>query len=100
VGSRFGTVDRWIETFLRSDAYAKLSAHSRSDYREVARATGAHTVAGGRVGTLPVASLSRAAVDKLYDMLRSNGAVQQANYPIDVARRAWKVIAREYTGSF
>src|SRR5262245_34387173 len=33
-------------------------------------------------------------------MLRSTGAVRQANYPIDVARRAWKVVARAYPGHF
>jgi hypothetical protein len=40
--------------------------------------------------------MSPAAVDKLYGMLRAGGAVRQANYPIDVARRAWKVVARKY----
>jgi hypothetical protein len=33
-------------------------------------------------------------------MLRSKGAVRQANYPIDVARRAWKIVARRYPSEF
>src|SRR5262245_48534990 len=42
----------------------------------------------------------RSAVDKLYSMLRVGGVVRQANYPIDVARRAWKVVARKYPAQF
>ena len=33
-------------------------------------------------------------------MLRAGGVVRQANYPMDVARRAWKVVARKYPGQF
>jgi hypothetical protein len=108
LGARFGTVDWWIESYLRSDAYTGLSPRSREDYREaLARVadiktnlTDARTGERGRVGALPVASLTPAAVDKLYAELRSGGAVRQANYPIDVARRAWKVIARKHPAQF
>ena len=34
LGARFGTVDWWIEAYLHSNAYTKLSPRSRSDYRE------------------------------------------------------------------
>jgi hypothetical protein len=44
--------------------------------------------------------LSPPAVDKLYSMLRAGGAVRQANYPLDVARRAWKAVARKYPAQF
>jgi hypothetical protein len=61
---------------------------------------GSVTGADAQVGTLPVASLSPAAADKLYALLRAGGAVRQAHCPIDVARRAWKVVARKYPGQF
>ncbi len=44
--------------------------------------------------------MTPAAVDKLYAELRSRGTVRQANYPIDVVRRAWKVVARKYPAQF
>ena len=108
LSARFGTIDWWIETYLRSDAYERLSPRSRSDYREALEKladldtdlTDVRTGMRSRVGTLPVSSLSPAAADKLYAMLRAGGAVRQANYPIDVARRAWKVVARKYPGQF
>lgn len=108
ISARFGTVDWWIERFMQTNAFRDLSERSREDYREAldrladlnTDLTDARTGKKGRVGELPVASLSPAAVDKLYEMLRSNGAVRQANYPIDVARRAWKVVARKYPSEF
>ena len=108
LGARFGTIDWWIETYLRTEAYTNLSVRSRADYREAlekladleTNLTDARTGAPSRVGALPAASLSPAAVDKLYTMLRAGGAVRQANYPIDVARRAWKVVARKYPAQF
>src|SRR5262245_27034920 len=108
LGARFGTIDWWIETYVRTDAYTNLSLRSRADYREAlekladleTNLTDARTGARSRVGALPAASLSAAAVDKLYSMLRAGGAVRQANYPIDVARRAWKVVARKYPAQF
>jgi hypothetical protein len=108
LGGTFGTIDWWIETYLRTDAYTNLSVRSRADYRDAlerladlqTNLTDARTGGRSRVGALPVASLSPAAVDKLYSMLRAGGAVRQANYPIDVARRAWKVVARKYPAQF
>ena len=108
LGGTFGTIDWWIETYLRTDAYTNLSVRSRADYRDAlerladlqTNLTDARTGSRSRVGALPVASLSPAAVDKLYSMLRAGGAVRQANYPIDVARRAWKVVARKYPAQF
>jgi hypothetical protein len=106
--ARFGTVDWWIERFTQTEAFTNLSARSQEDYREGLERLAdlrtelidAKTGENGRVGGLPVSSLSPAAVDKLYAMLRRGGAVRQANYPIDVARRAWKVVARRYPGQF
>ena len=108
LGARFGSIDWWIEIYLRTEAFTNLSVRSRADYREAlerladleTNLTDARTGAPSRVGALPVSSLSPAAVDKLYAMLRAGGAVRQANYPIDVARRAWKVVARKYPAQF
>jgi hypothetical protein len=54
-----------------------------------------------RVGELPASSLSPAAVDLIYKALRKEGTVtRQANYTIDVARKAWRVVARQHPGQF
>ena len=46
-------------------------------------------------------SLSPQAVDKIYAKLRDGGRVnRQADYAMDVARRAWKVVRRQYPGMF
>lgn len=108
LSARFGTVGWWIERYKRTDAFKMLSARSREDYEEALRRLSdlqtelidAKTGSPVRVGTLPVGSLSAGAVDKLYAMLRIGGVTRQANYPIDVARRAWKVVARLYPGEF
>jgi hypothetical protein len=108
IGPRFGTVDWWIERYTRMEAFTTLTPRSRDDYREALERLAniqtelrdASTGARVRVGALPVSSLSPAAVDKLYAMLRAGGAIRQANYPIDVARRAWKVVARQYPAQF
>jgi hypothetical protein len=53
------------------------------------------------VGELPASSLSPAAVDLLYKALRKEGPVtRQANYAMDVARKAWRVVARQHPGQF
>lgn len=54
-----------------------------------------------RTGTLMASSLSPQAVDKIYAKLRDGGRVnRQADYAMDVARRAWKVVRRQYPGMF
>lgn len=106
---RVGTIDWWHREYFHSDPFKALSARSQNDYREalaaitdiptkiVDAATGEPT----RTGTLMAASLSQAAVDKIYKHLRKDGTVtRQADYSIDVARRAWKVIARAHPGLF
>jgi hypothetical protein len=107
-GARAGTVDWWIERYLRSRAYAALSARSQRDYRgalhRLADLPTRLTDATGnpiRVGTLPVGSLSPAAVDRLYEKLRDGGRVtRQANLVMDVARKAWSVVSRKYPATF
>jgi hypothetical protein len=108
-GARFGSIDWWIESYTRTEAFTKLSVRSQQDYREalqrladlptntVDKATGRVV----RVGELPASSLSPAAVDRIYKALRKEGTVtRQANYVIDVARKAWRIVARQYPGHF
>jgi integrase len=108
-GARAGTVDWWIEHYERSEAFKRVSRRSQDDYREALQRladlpTKLPDGATGRtklVGELPVSSLSPAAVDKLYVALRQDGRVtRQANYTIDVARRAWNVVSRQYPTEF
>lgn len=106
--ARVGTVDWWHAEYLHSTAYLKLSARSRRDYREVLASiadlpTTMIDAQGAAIstGALPVSSLSPAAVDKIYARLRDGGRVnRQADYAIDVARRAWKIVRRAHPGLF
>ncbi len=107
-GAKTGTVDWWHEHYMRSSAFTKLAVRSQDDYRDalalVADVKTKLTDASGtalRFGALPVGSISPAAVDKVYEKLRKGGRVtRQANRALDVARRAWKVVARMYPGTF
>lgn len=99
---RVGTVDWWVDQFMRSARYERLAPRSREDYREaLARLAELPTRTGGRVGDLACSSLTPAAVDKIYERLRAGGRVQrQANYALDVARVAWSTVARAHPGHF
>ena len=106
---RTGSVDWWHEQYFRSEAFKALSERTRADYRAALAAIAdlptkvvdARTGEPARTGALPVCSLSQAAVDIIYERLRRDGAVtRQADYAIDVARRAWKVVRRKHPGLF
>ena len=106
---RVGTIDWWCHQFFASDPFRALAPRTQQDYREALAAiadlptviTDAATGEPMRTGALPVSSLSQAAVDKIYKRLRRDGAVtRQANYSVDVARRAWKVVRRQHPGLF
>jgi hypothetical protein len=108
-GPKTGTVDWWHEAYFRNDAFTRLAQRTQDDYREaLGRLADVETTlknsATGRVvrfGELPVSSITPAAVDKLYAKLRDGGRItRQANAAIDVARRAWKVVARAYPATF
>ena len=108
-GPQTGSVDWWHEHYFRSEAFTRLSKRSQDDYREalgkLADIETSLTSAGNgrrmRFGQLPVCSVSPTAVDKLYAKLRQDGRVtRQANYAIDVARRAWKIVSRAYPSTF
>jgi len=101
LGARYGTVDWWVQRFQATDAFRNLSARSQDDYREaLERLADVKTDTGRRVGEAEVGSLSPGAADAIYAKLRAGGAVRQANYPIDVARRAWGVVGRAYPALF
>ncbi len=94
-----GTVAWLFDTYLKSSAFARrVSERSRYEYRRaLRRIEDLATTAGGTVAGLPVASISAAAVDKIYTKLQTGPRgkrVRQANLSIDVARRAWEVVGR------
>jgi hypothetical protein len=106
---RVGTIDWWHHEYYGSDAFKLLAGRTQNDYREALASIAdlpttiidARSGAPTRTGTLPACSLSQAAVDKIYKRLQRGGAVKrQANYAIDVARRAWKVVRRRHPGLF
>ena len=109
LADRVGTVDWWHHQYFNHDAFKKLSPRTQSDYRGALKAVAdvptivrdARTGAITRTGELMAASLSTLAVDKLYSKLRDGGRVnRQADYSMDVCRRAWNVVRRAHPGMF
>jgi hypothetical protein len=105
---RVGTIDWWHHEFHQHEAFTKLKPRTQNDYREallmIADLPTTMIDSKGsavRTGTLPAAALSPQAVDKIYARLRDGGRVnRQADYAMDVARRAWKVVRRAHPGMF
>ena len=105
---RQGTVDWWFSEYFKSEAFTRLQIVTQADYREALGrisdlATKAVDATGLPilVGQLPVRSMSQAAVDAIYIKLRQGGRItRRADYAIDVARRAWKIVRRAHPGMF
>jgi hypothetical protein len=97
---RFGTVAWLLERYRRSPAFERVSERSRPEYcRALARIENLDTKLGGKVASLPVASISPGAVDKLYAKLQigpRGKRIRQANLSIDIARPAWDVVHRTH----
>ncbi len=100
VGQRSGSLAWLFERYLRSPAFERVSERSRPEYRRaLARIEDIATTTRGTVGELPVASITPAAVDKLYAKLQQGPRgkrVRQANLSLDIARRAWDVVHRTH----
>jgi hypothetical protein len=95
----FGTVSWLFDRYRRSKAFEnKVSERSRYEYlRALRRVEDTPTKTGDTVGRLLVASITPAAVDKIYEKLQQGPRgkrVRQANLSIDIARKAWKVVQR------
>ena len=102
-GPRFGTLGWLFERYRRSPAFERVSERSRPEYRRaLTRIEDLKTKTGDIVGNLPAASITPAAVDKLYAMLQNGPRgkrIRQANLSIDIARRAWDVVHRTHPAS-
>jgi sugar phosphate isomerase/epimerase len=95
----FGTVAWLFDLYLRSPAFEnRVSERSRYEYRRaLRRIENIPTTTGSNVSELHVDSLTPAAVDKLYARLQvgpRGRRVRQANLSVDIAKRAWDVVAR------
>ncbi len=96
----FGTLDWLVQHYYRSRAFAKVSSRCQPDYRrELRLITDIALKTGARAGTLPLASISAAAADKIYDRLLagpSGRRVRQANVCVARMGRAWDTVQRLY----
>lgn len=96
-----GSVAWLFNVYLKSPAFEKrVSKRSRYEYRRaLTRIEDTPTKTGGCVAHLPVASITPAAVDKIYARLQTGPRgprIRQANLSIDIARRAWDVVRRHH----
>ena len=103
-GTRYGTVDWWLETYTRSPAFLRLKDRTKPQYRYQLRLLAdVVTKSGGRLGELPAKSITSAAEDKIYEKLCGgpNGPrLRTANHTIDIAKRAWTVVQRTHPQHF
>ena len=103
-GTRYGSVDWWLETYMRSPAFEKLKERTKPSYRYQLKALAdLETRTGERVGILPAKSLTPAAIDKLYELLRGGKdgkKLRHANHTIDIAKKAWAVVQRTHPQQF
>ncbi len=94
----FGTLDWLVEHYYRSRAFAKVSLRTKPVYkRDLRLITEIALKTGARAGTLPLASISAAAADKIYDRLISGPygrRIRQANGSIACMARAWDTVRR------
>ena len=91
----YGTVAWLIDCYVRSTRFLKVAERSRYEYRRaLKRIENMPTKTGGVVADLAVASITPAAVDKIYDKLQTGKRVRQANLSVDIARHAWDVVRR------
>lgn len=103
-GPRFGTVDWWLETYMRSPAFEKLADRTKPSYRyQLSLLADIPTRDGARLGLLPARSITPAAVDKVYEALRGGRdgtKLRRANHTIDIAKKAWTVVQRTHPQLF
>lgn len=103
-GPRYGTVDWWLETYMRSPAFEKLKDRTKPSYRYQLRALAdIETKTGVRLGELPSRSITPAAVDKIYEQLRGGkdgSRLRHANHTIDISKKAWTVVQRTHPHQF
>src|SRR5262245_32569478 len=96
----YGTLGWLFDRYRRSQAYrSKVGERARSGYERSMRAIeDLATTDGRKVAMLPLAAISTRAVDRIYERLqngpRKANRTRQANYALDIARRAWKVVHR------
>lgn len=95
----FGTVGWLFDRYQKSSVYERrVAERSRYEYRRaLKRIEDTATKTGGVVADLPVASITPAAVDKIYAKLQQGKRgkrTRQADLSIDIARRAWSVMRR------
>lgn len=109
VSPSFGTIDWWVDRYYRSAAFkGKVSKRSKPDYRRALRRIAdmapAKKLPGiARLGQLRARTLTPKAVDKIYERLRGgeNGTKYRwANFCVDVAKKAWRVVQRRYPDQF
>jgi hypothetical protein len=99
----FGTLGWLLDKYRRSNQFLKrVGERARPGYERAMRAIeDMPTKSGGTAAQLPLKSITPRAVDRIYERLqqgpRKNDRTRQANYAIDIMRRAWKIVQRKYS---
>jgi hypothetical protein len=90
----YGTLDWLVARYYRSRAFEKLTARSQPNYRHTFKIiVDIELKDGRRAGTLRLAQVTAAFVDKVYAKVLQRGP-RQAALCIALMRRAWKVVQR------
>lgn len=108
---RPGTIDWMFAEYMRHASFKRLKPTVQDGYRRQAVLIGdLRTRNGGRVGAQQVGSISARAVDRLYELLKwwrpegkpplETPRLRQAEYGIDVSKRAWAIVQRQHPKMF
>jgi hypothetical protein len=98
----YGTLGWLLDMYRRSDQFQnKVGERAKPGYERALRAIeDMPTRTGGTAAQLPLKSITPRAVDRIYERLqqgsRKANRTRQANYAIDIMRRAWKIVQRKY----
>jgi hypothetical protein len=98
----YGTLGWLFDQYRRSSLYQKkVGPRAKPGYERAMRSIeDMPTKTGGKAAQLPLSSITPRAVDKFYERLqqgpRKSDRTRQANYALDIARRAWKIVQRKH----
>jgi hypothetical protein len=109
--ARAGTLDWLISEYRADRRYTGLNARTRRNHEVGFRLVGGYVMKDGRrLGTMPLASITTAVTDALYEKLRTVTEADDAgnvivrerrttiNHAMKTCRRAWNVAARRNPG--
>ena len=98
--ARHGTVGWWLAQYRRHTAFTKLSPRSQPEYLRHLRIVETVELKNGQqFCELNLSQITPLAADRLYQRL-AEGRLRQANFEVDIMKKAWRSIQRLHPAEF